>query len=112
MKFITLFTTSSYLVLASNGANASFLGLKGKWCEYTNDQQCGRDKYCQAAVGDCLLKTATIDGNCQQPPAVCTMDSDPVCGCDGKWFAFSSTSQKFYLSYLCLVVMQSRQNIR
>jgi hypothetical protein len=85
MKFIQLFTGSLYLVLNSNSANASF--LQGKSCDYLNDQQCGRDKYCQAAPGDCRLKSASIPGNCQQPPAMCTYELNPVCGCDGNTYS-------------------------
>ena len=82
MKFIQLFTTSSlYLVLNSSSASASF--LQGKSCEYLNDT-CGRNKFCQAAPGDCRLKSASIPGNCVVPPMVCTANVDPVCGCDGK----------------------------
>lgn len=85
MKFIQLFTTSSfYLILSAQTSTASF--LQGKNCDYLNDQ-CGRDKYCQAAPGDCLLKTASIGGNCQQPPTMCTADMNPVCGCDGNTYS-------------------------
>ena len=84
MKLIQLFTTSSlYLVLNNfSAANASF--LQGKSCDYLNDTMCGRDKFCQAAPGDCRLKSASIPGNCVVPPVVCTKIMDPVCGCDGK----------------------------
>jgi len=47
---------------------------------------CGRDKFCQAAPGDCRLKSASIPGNCVVPPMVCTKIMDPVCGCDGETY--------------------------
>ena len=81
MKFIQLFTTSAfYLTFTAQTSTAQF--LKAKSCDYLNDK-CGSSKYCQAAPGDCLKKTATIAGKCQLAPEMCTLNIDPVCGCDG-----------------------------
>ena len=82
MKFIQLVATSAfYLIFSTQTATADY--LKAQSCDYLDDQ-CGGNKYCQAAPGDCLLKIATISGKCQLPPSMCTYDMNPVCGCDGE----------------------------
>lgn len=95
MKFLHLFTPSLYIVLNAHSASAAY--LQGKACDYLDDQ-CGRDKYCQAATGQCLLKSASIPGTCEVPPQTCNLDYNPVCGCDSKseeygrlWFIMTSS---------------------
>lgn len=85
MKWILLFFPSLSFVLNTNTASASF--LQGKSCDYLRNDQCGRDKYCRAATGQCLLKSATIPGSCEVPPTACTFDMNPVCGCDGNTYS-------------------------
>lgn len=44
----------------------------------TNDQ-CGSDEFCLKREGDCMGF-----GTCEVTPTICTMEVDPVCGCDDR----------------------------
>jgi len=49
------------------------------------DADCGAKEFCALKPGECLLPTFNIlQGTCAPKPEACTMQYDPVCGCDGK----------------------------
>ena len=48
-------------------------------CNENSD--CGEDEFCELKEGDCEGEVAK--GICKRKPEICTMDFDPVCGCDG-----------------------------
>ena len=41
---------------------------------------CGEDQYCNLGIGNCCCD---FQGTCEEQPEMCTMNYDPVCGCDG-----------------------------
>lgn len=43
---------------------------------------CAEGQYCEYPVGSCGAGDRT--GTCRPRPDACTMQFDPVCGCDGK----------------------------
>lgn len=43
---------------------------------------CGNDEFCQLDTGTCITKIGFFTGNCAIKPEACTMEYDPVCGCD------------------------------
>jgi hypothetical protein len=48
------------------------------------DGDCKAGEFCGLKPGECLLPTFNIlQGKCAPKPQACTMQYDPVCGCDG-----------------------------
>jgi len=48
----------------------------------TGNKDCAKDSFCLQATGEC-----GGTGTCEEKPFVCTMENDPVCGCDGADYA-------------------------
>jgi hypothetical protein len=57
-------------------ASAGECMLPGDPC--VASEQCGKDAYCARQLGSC-----EAEGRCESRSDACTLELDPVCGCDG-----------------------------
>jgi len=66
----------------SNGTNVDYYGECGSLGSCKNNTDCGSNEFCSKNVGDC-----SGYGECTPKPDLCSMEYDPVCGCDAATYS-------------------------
>jgi hypothetical protein len=73
------------VVPALLGAKGCEIGVIGSECGGLTGAQCGPGEFCDFEI-EATCGAADQLGTCREIPEVCTLQFDPVCGCDGETY--------------------------
>ena len=74
-----------FMIFLTNYGVASEIDPENRVCSGINVNMCSSEEFCEIRENTC--GDETIQGVCIIRPEICTMDYNPVCGCDGLTYA-------------------------